>query len=1002
MRRLLIFIYILCSYLVSFGQTISEVEYFINTDPGKGNGTSVAFDPANLENINFVANVDGLSGVNSLYVRTKDSNGVWSLATSRVFYINQPSTSDPSSSITYVEYFFDSDPGEGLATPLDLSSGTDVEVISTINVSTLTSGIHTLYVRAMNSLGAYSMVARKHLLVNPTVDVPTSALPIEYVEYFFDSDPGEGNGTALPVTAGNDVTIIENLDVSTLDDGIHKLMIRARNSAGVYSMLTSKVFFVAPAATPEPELKPITYVEYYFDSDPGPGNGTSLPLTSNFDLTLNQDLDVSGLNPGVHRLSIRGRDEKGLYSMSSSRLVYVNPTTAEEPAIEPVTYVEYYFDADPGKGNGIEVPLTASFDLTLTPQVDVSALRPGAHQLYVRAKSGNRWSIISRKAFVVNETFVAPEPIEVTKIEYFVDESPANGTPKTIQFTHGTDVTVSSTLSLNDLDNGDHQIVFRARNNHGFWSYYDTIQFSLTGTLLKGVTTADSLALVALFNSAGGENWTNKENWLAGKVEDWFGISVVERKVTAIVLPGNNLEGSVPEDVVSLNELEAVSLEDNRLTSIPDFSGIQSLASLNVSGNNLDFASLEPNMPILDFSYMNQGQIGEQKTTKIPANESYSVSIETGGTANVYQWYFKGEPVIGANENVLVIDEVNRETMGDYHCEVMSDLVPDLTLTSRTHTLIAVAGVSGKLYADANTPASSGKVTLFRVTQEDGYDTTAIVQVNTDGSYIFEDVVLDDYQLLGFADTLLYPSTLPTYFENTIYWEDADKIQLTQSELSKDIVAIQRPDITDSGNGIIEGYLQEEIDDASGRVMAKKRVSRAGVSIRRTERSSRGKEFELVAYTFTDENGEFKFPDLAPGNYILNIQYPGYPMDPTSDINIVVGEKLDAYQAVEAEVVAEGKIVVRNLIVTSVDDPGDLQVEVFPNPTTDFINLKFAERSNKRKLVILGAQGRVLKHSPASNEQEQIEVRDLTYGIYLLKVEDGPLQRTFRVQITGQ
>ena len=40
------------------------------------------------------------------------------------------------------------------------------------------------------------------------------------------------------------------------------------------------------------------------------------------------------------------------------------------------------------------------------------------------------------------------------------------------------------------------------------------------------VTTQDSLALVALYNSTGGPNWTNNTNWLNGPVSTWPGVTV--------------------------------------------------------------------------------------------------------------------------------------------------------------------------------------------------------------------------------------------------------------------------------------------------------------------------------------------------------------------------------------------------------------------------------------------------------------------------------------------
>ena len=62
-------------------QTIDSVEYFINTDPGFGNGTGIATtNAADINDITLNINTTSLSnGFNNLYVRSRSSNGHWSL-----------------------------------------------------------------------------------------------------------------------------------------------------------------------------------------------------------------------------------------------------------------------------------------------------------------------------------------------------------------------------------------------------------------------------------------------------------------------------------------------------------------------------------------------------------------------------------------------------------------------------------------------------------------------------------------------------------------------------------------------------------------------------------------------------------------------------------------------------------------------------------------------------------------------------------------------------------
>ncbi|HYG03598.1 MAG TPA: T9SS type A sorting domain-containing protein [Chryseosolibacter sp.] len=927
MRKLLLLLLPVWScWTPAFPQSpaITTIEYFVNTDPGFGNGTPVSFNPLDLENVTFTVPTASLSGVNKLYVRTKDSNGVWSFVASRIFYINASAAGvSPNGNIDYVEVFFDVDPGKGNGTSLPLTESAQVDITETLDVSSLSPGIHTMYVRSRNTAGVYSMPVRKLVFINPSPPPSSSVTPITYVEYFFDTDPGKGNGTALPVTSSNDVSIIETLDVSSLTPGVHKLFVRGRNEDGLYSMLVHRLVYVNPTPVAEPELTPIAYVEYFFDNDPGRGNATALPLTADFDLTFSESFDIESLNPGVHKLHVRARDEAG------------------------------------------------------------------------------HWSILGQKLFIVNKPVepVLPAP-EVTRLEYYVNKSPAIGTAKQIAVTHSADVTINETLDLTQLRNGNHKFIFRAKNNHGFWSYPDTIEFTVSGSLITSVTPADSLALVALFNATGGENWTVNTNWLSGNVETWNGVTVENDSIKSIVLESNNLTGEVPDEVIQLADLEIVSLRDNQLTSIPNFSLLPAISSLDVSENSLDFTSLEPNAGVVGIQYNDQAGVGTVRNTKVYAGATFNTSVSMGGTQNQYQWFHDGITIEGANEATLTVDETNRSSKGAYVCEITNDLLPGLTLTAEPDNLTIIADIGGKLYASASDPANSGQIILLKVTDTGGYDTLMNQEINTDGSYALAEVPLDNYQLLGFPDPQAHPDALPTYYKNTIYWEEADVLELEGSTDTLNIIAQQRPEEPVTGSGVIDGYVVE--DDGTtegGRVKAKRRVGKAGASVRRVEGSGRGQEeLTLVAYVLTDDNGEFAFAELPEGIYRLNIQYPGYLMDPNSFIDITIGAALESQKRVEAAV-EEGKIVVRNLVITGVWGE-DYQVDVFPNPASEIITLAFGREVQSRTLTIYDTRGTTIKQIDVSMPQYAIDVSSFAKGIYLLDVREGATRmKTLRLEI---
>ena len=61
----------------------------------------------------------------------------------------------------------------------------------------------------------------------------------------------------------------------------------------------------------------------------------------------------------------------------------------------------------------------------------------------------------------------------------------------------------------------------------------------------------DRAALVALYHATGGDNWTNKTNWLSDKpLGQWFGIGTNNQgRVEQLELYNNQLSGSIPSEL---------------------------------------------------------------------------------------------------------------------------------------------------------------------------------------------------------------------------------------------------------------------------------------------------------------------------------------------------------------------------------------------------------------------------------------------------------------------
>jgi hypothetical protein len=99
---------------------------------------------------------------------------------------------------------------------------------------------------------------------------------------------------------------------------------------------------------------------------------------------------------------------------------------------------------------------------------------------------------------------------------------------------------------------------------------------------------SEKRALAQIYKACGGPEWTRNGRWLSNPEPNfWHGVVIEDGKCTKLMLPNNNLTGSLPDVFGSLPHLRCLCLTGNQLSGeIPtSVGGLNKLEVLDLSHN---------------------------------------------------------------------------------------------------------------------------------------------------------------------------------------------------------------------------------------------------------------------------------------------------------------------------------------------------------------------------------------------------------------------------------
>ena len=563
----------------------------------------------NLTPDHATINISALQpGLHSLTVRVKDNTGVWSSQVSKYFIKPYADNSTSPNGIVQHQYWID----DNLQTAV--TSGSKPQPIS---ISSLNTGLHTFTVRVQDRTGVWSSQVTK-CFIKPYAEISVGNKEIVKHQYWIDGK------LETQVTQGDPIELIV---IEGLNPGLHSLTVRVQDNTGMWSSQVAK-HFIMPYEEISVDDKEIVKHQYWIDGK------LEAQVTQGDPIEL---IVIEGLNPGLHSLTVRVKDNTDVWSSQVARYFIVpNAETAVEE--KQIALHQYWID-----GN-LEAIVSSETQPSI---IDISGLKPGLHSLTVRVKDNTDvWSSQVARYFIVKEDDTVEETT-ISRYMYWFDEA-------TDDFKTGSLTAASGAMDIDisDVEAGEHTLWWRVGDSKGAWSEARSVDFTSRSFYYytvpeSGIGTFSADVNLTLPEGLAGYFCTNLK-----MVDEGQAIRI--RGIGNGIIPDNTgvLLSGTPSETYKLrySAVEGTALESNRLVAVVE--------SVHVNATNGDYTN-----------FMMQGgrfvKIREEdESVMMPAHRAYLplLTSETAG-AKAIGILWEDDTVTGISE--LPTDSGNASRNGN-------------------------------------------------------------------------------------------------------------------------------------------------------------------------------------------------------------------------------------------------------------------------------------------------------------------------------------------------
>ncbi len=354
--------------------------------------------------------------------------------------------------------------------------------------------------------------------------------------------------------------------------------------------------------------------------------------------------------------------------------------------------------------------------------------------------------------------------------------------------------------------------------------------------------------------------------------------------------------------------------------------------------------------------------------------------------ANMFSWTF-GNGLSSTTENPVT----TYSSSGTYTaCLIAKDTLLGCTDTI-CQSVTSTSQLSGIIYRDSGQVADSGWVYLIEMSIDSITGDTSLTAVDSTlffygGYYSFWNIPSGNYLIKAALapGAAYYGNRLPTYYTQSSLWSSATSVNVNGcAYINITLLSGTNP----GGSGFIGGLVSQG-------------ANKVGDPLEDVHVVLFTADGKTVAWQYTDDNGNYKFDNLAYGDYKVVVDVLGKRSE---EYLVTLSEAQPSNSDGNFDVNTTSVVVVKKS-ATGIAPIATKQLQLYPNPATQQVNLMFeATEEAITSINIMDISGRLVQQqniqTTKGSNTALLDVSNLQSGMYLVNIKVGDRNYISRLSV---